>query len=268
MKETKTPGELQEHMLWTYYGLRVGLAVIGITLPIAVLVAGGVLHSVWWEPSISAYYHTKPKLLWFTTRDIFVGGLLAAAACLYLYKGYSNKENVVLNLAGIFALLVALLPTAAPGQPSDLVSKLHGTSAVSFFLCIAYVSLVRSRDTLSLVATEKRRKYERLYMATGLAMIASPAAAVALSFLLEPHSQVSRIVFLVETFAIWSFSAYWIVKTREMRESSAERRTLSAELRRDTISVSAQDTPDGVRVPAAKPRAVERIVPTSPTEIT
>ena len=61
MKEPKTSGELQEHMLWTYDGLRVGLAVIGIALPILVLVAGAVLHGVWLEPSISAYYHTETK---------------------------------------------------------------------------------------------------------------------------------------------------------------------------------------------------------------
>lgn len=30
MQELKSSGELQEHMLWTYYGLRVGLAAIGI----------------------------------------------------------------------------------------------------------------------------------------------------------------------------------------------------------------------------------------------
>src|SRR5687767_12830615 len=127
MKELKSSGELQEHMLWTYYGLRVGLAAIAIALPILVFGVGGVLHDVWLEPSISAYYHTKPKRLWLTTHDIFVGGLLAAGVGLYLYKGFSNKENIALNLAGVFAVLVAFLPTAATGQPGGLVSKLHGT---------------------------------------------------------------------------------------------------------------------------------------------
>ena len=47
MQELKSSGELQEHMLWTYYGLRVGLAAIGIALPILVLLAGGALHDVW-----------------------------------------------------------------------------------------------------------------------------------------------------------------------------------------------------------------------------
>ena len=265
MKELKSSGELQEHMLWTYYGLRVGLAAIGIALPLLVLVAGGALHDVWFEPSLSAYYHTVPKMLWFTTRDIFVGGLLAAGACLYLYKGFSDKENIALNLAGVFALFVALLPTAAAGQAGGLVSKLHGTSAVLFFLSIAYVSLFRARDTLSLLKQPaKERRYKRVYTLTGVAMIASPLAAVVLSFALEPTSQVSTVTFWVETFGVWSFAAYWIIKTREMRESSAERRALDAELKRDVVSAEAEIAVEGGRARTLRSREVEGIVPAAP----
>ena len=60
--ERKSTGELQEHMLWTYYGLRVGLSVIAIALPLVVLFAGGILHHVWLEPWMSQYYHTKGRL--------------------------------------------------------------------------------------------------------------------------------------------------------------------------------------------------------------
>ena len=264
MKEPTTARELQEHMLWTYYGLRVGLAAIGIALPILVLVVGGVLHDVWLEPSISAYYHTKPKLLWFTTRDIFVGGLLAVAACLYLYKGFSNKENIALNLAGVFAALVALLPTAAADQPRGLISTLHMASAVSFFLCIAYVSLARSGDTLPLVVSEhRRRRYERLYKSTGWAMIASPAAAVVLSLAFKSSRRVDTLTFWVEALAVWSFAAYWIIKTGEMRESTAERRALDAELKRDVVAPVPEMAVDGSRAQRRKARRVEGIVPAS-----
>ena len=257
MKELKSSSELQEHMLWTYYGLRVGLATIGIALP-SVVWLGGVLRGVWFESSISAYYYTEPKPPWFTTRDMFVGGLLAISACLYLYKGFSNKENIALNLAGIFAVFVALLPTAAPDPVGGgLVSKLHGTSAVLFFACIAYVSLFRSRDTLQLLPQAQRVRYVRQYTATGVAMILSPAAAVLLSF--GSGSQVRTTTFWVETLAVWSFAAYWIIKTREMRESSAERRALDAELKRDIAPAETEIPSDRGRVKAS--RGVERIVP-------
>ena len=247
--DRKTANELQNHMLGTYFGLRVGLAVIGIALPLVVLFAGGVLHHVWLEPSISRYYHTE-GLSYLTTRDFFVGGLFAVGACLYLYKGFSTKENVALNLAGVFALLVALLPTAAPPSDGGLVSTLHKTSAVLFFLCIAYVSLFRSRDTLPLLPQAKRGRYARAYFWAGLAMIASPLAAVVLSFAFEPTSPVRAIIFWLEAFAVWTFGAYWIIKTREMRESKAEKRALDAELKREVV-----------RAPSPQADAQEAIVP-------
>ena len=103
-------------------------------------------------------------------------------ACLYVYKGFSDKENVALNMAGVFAALVALLPTAAEGSDRGPVSMLHATSAVLFFLCIAYVSLFRSHDTLRSCRKRAGSEYERLYVWTGRTMVASPLAAVVLTF--------------------------------------------------------------------------------------
>ena len=232
--DRKSAQELQNHMMGTYFGLRVGLAVIGIALPLVVLFAGGVLHHVWFEPSISRYYHTQ-GLSFLTTRDFFVGGLFAAGACLYLYKGFSTKENVALNMAGVFALFVALLPTAAPFTDRTLVSTLHGTTAVLFFLCIAYVSLFRAHDTIHLLSPAKQGRYAWMYFLAGLAMIVSPLAAVGLSFALEPTSRFRTLTFWAEAFGVWAFAAYWIIKTREMRETKAEKRALNAELKREVV---------------------------------
>ena len=228
--DLKNPQELQNHIMGTYFGLRVGLVAIGIALPLVVLFAGGVLHHVWLESSISQYYHTQ-GLSYLTTRDFFVGSLFAVGACLYLYKGFSTKENVALNLAGVFALLVALLPTAAPLTDRTIISTLHGTSAVLFFLCIAYVSLFRSRDTIHLLPLAKQGRYEWAYFLAGLAMIASPLAAVVLSFALDRTS----LTFWAEACGVWTFAAYWIIKTREMRETKAEKRALDAKLKRDAV---------------------------------
>ena len=270
--DNKSASELREHMLWTYYGLRVGLAAIGIALPVVVLLAGGVLHHVWFEPSISRYYYTESRLAAFTTRDLFVGGLIAVGACLYLYKGYSTKENVALNLAGIFAVLVAVLPTAATASDGGVVSMLHGTSAVLFFLCIAYVSLFRSRDTLDLLPPAKQAQYTRRYLWTGLAMIASPLAAVGLSFALEPISRFRTMIFWVEALAVWTFAVYWIIKTGEMRLSEAEKRTLNVELKRQVVPATVAGGADSsvrglpgviLRRLSSKSGEAERVVPAS-----
>jgi hypothetical protein len=249
-------------MLGTYASLRAGLAVIAISLPIVVVLSGKVLHHVWIEPSLSSYYHVPSAAPFLTTRDLFVGGLFAAAACLYLYKGFSDKENVALNLAGVFAVFVAVLPTAAPKSPTGIVATLHRTSAVLFFLCIAYVSLFRSRDTFPLLDYAKQSWYARRYVATGLAMIVSPLAAVVLSSLLNPRSPFAVTIFCVETLGVWAFAAYWMYKTREMRETRGEQRALDAELERE----ASPKTPAAVPPKAASRslgKILAKVVPSS-----
>lgn len=243
--ERKSSEELQEHMVWTYYGLRVGLSAIGIALPVALVVAGRLLHGISWQDSISAYYHTPYQALSrfgaFATRDIFVGGLLAIGACLYLYKGFSDKENRALNLAGVCAVFVAMLPPTVPGGTATVVNRVHATFAVSFFLCIAYVSLFRSSDTLHLLQPEAQRTYQRRYRLAGLALLASPVGALGLS-LLDSASPFRTLIFWLEALAVWAFAAYWIIKTGEMRLSHAEKRSLDGELERQIVSTGTAST--------------------------
>ena len=269
--DRKSADELQEHMLGTYDSLRTGLWVIGGVLPLIVLIAGGALHHVWLEPSISDYYHTEPGTRFFTTRDFFVGGLLAVGACLYLYKGFSTRENVALNLAGGFAAVVALFPTAGP-EGGDPVSWVHATAAVFFFLCIAYVSVFRSRDTLRLLPLERRPHYAQRYVWTGMAMFLLPLAAVVLSYVIEPRSPFRAVSFFVETAGVWAFAWYWRIKTREMCESRAEKHALDAELEREVVPATppAAARVGGVsgailRTLAPRSGEVERIVPADPS---
>ena len=270
--DQKSADELQEHMLGTYHGLRIGLVVIGFALPIVLFLAGIALHGAGLEPSISRYYYTVDRVRFLTTRDLFVGGLLAAASCLYLYKGYSTRENVALNLAGVFALGVALLPTAEHKGNGGLIPTLHNTSAVLFFLCIAYVSVFRSRDTLRLLPAERRARYAQLYLWTGLAMVLSPLAALGVSYLLEPTSRPRTLVFWIESFGVWAFAAYWYFKTREMGESSAEEGALDAKLERRVVPTTSPDQPgatsgaSGAILRTLTPESgnVERIVPAPP----
>jgi len=256
--DRKGPSELQEHMLGTYFGLRWGLVGIGFALPVVLpLLASGPL-----EGSISAYYHAPPRFQVFTPRDLFVGGLLAAGACLYLYKGFCDRENWALNLAAVFAVCVALLPSAATPSDSGRVSFLHGTSAVLFFLCLAYVSLFRSRDTLRLLPQESQRRYARWYVRSGAAMIVLPLSAVLLSWTLGPESGFP-VIFVVEMFGVWAFGLYWAIKTSEMRRTEAERRALDAELQRELVPVT---PPQEVGVSILRKLSrespkVERVVP-------
>ena len=84
----------------TYRYIRVGLVgtMAVIAAAVAVEIAGG--HIL---PSISAYYYTG-------ARSPFVGGLFAASLALMAIAG-SGFERMVLNVAAIFAPIIALVPT-------------------------------------------------------------------------------------------------------------------------------------------------------------
>jgi hypothetical protein len=55
--------------------------------------------------SVSAYYYTPAQA-------IFVGALIGLAACMIALKGTSGVEEVFLNLGGMFAAVVAIVPTS------------------------------------------------------------------------------------------------------------------------------------------------------------
>ena len=65
------------------------------------------------ERSISAYYGGP-------VRDIFVGVLIAIAACLVAYQGEGLLEDYALNGAGFYAVFVALVPAGFAGLMTGL----------------------------------------------------------------------------------------------------------------------------------------------------
>lgn len=236
------PGSLQNHILGTYFNLRIGIAVLGFALPVMLAIVGRLL-GIPLQRSISAYYHavaTAPvcpasATAWpaGTLRNEFVGILIAVAAFLYLYKGFSKSENIALNLAGLFAAGVALIPTGWPPCEQTHGVTVHGASAVLFFLSIAYVCLFRAADTLSLIDDPDRRgTYQVWYRWIGALMVISPLAATMVNdFFTRPGSQSSR-VFFIEAFGVWTFAGYWLVKSLELRQTSAERRAITGTVAR------------------------------------
>lgn len=101
----------------TYLYLRVGL--IGATVLLAVsigyeIIAVTVGEGFCLQPSISAYYYTP-------VRAILVGGLIAVGVSLIVIKGRGGDplwlhEDMWLNLAGMMAPVVALVPTVNTGS--------------------------------------------------------------------------------------------------------------------------------------------------------
>jgi hypothetical protein len=228
--------KIRDHILNTYTYLRLGMAGISIFFPL-VLWWVGLSFGVNFQDSISSYYHTP-------MRDVFVGSMIAIGSFLWFYQGFTKKENFALNCAGILAIVVALSPTAfvqkagqvkcetfttlpMHGISETTASYIHGISAMLFFVAIAYVCIFTSYETLKAVNNPLRRQsYQNLYYFLGAGMIVFPVcSALLLHFLNETNS----IIYFVELAAVWVFSAYWIVKTKEINESQIIRKSLDME---------------------------------------
>ena len=240
--------DLQKNITAAYLSLRVGIAVMAITLPFVLWIGGHILGHQALQGSMSAYYHCGGGAM----RDIFVGFLFAIGAFLYLYKGYTELENYALNFAGVFVIGVALVPMEWDCGSACHRLTFHGMFAVLFFLSIAYVCIFRASDTLSLIPDEKAKtRYRRIYKIFGLAMIVLPAIAVVLSSVLEHDSKQPKGTFFVEAAGVLVFGLYWIVKSFEIARTDAEQFAIKGKLKARPYRV----------VDAFKEIPVERIEP-------
>lgn len=103
----------------TYFSLRLALTLIVVMLLAALAIQGAqewcAMHS------ISAFYYSP-------LQPMFVGVLVAIGICLIVYQGTTYQENLLLDIAGFMAFLVAFVPTADPvyKDTTDSVCKSKG----------------------------------------------------------------------------------------------------------------------------------------------
>ena len=64
-------------------------------------------NSTCWQGSISAYFYTP-------VQAVFVAALIVIGVSLIAIKGSTDWEDVLLNLAGVLAAIVAFVPTSPP----------------------------------------------------------------------------------------------------------------------------------------------------------
>ncbi len=193
----------------SYFRLRRGLAILALAFPPVLWLASGARAM---PGSISAYYHISGG----AARDVFVGVLWTIGAFLFFYKGYSTAENRALNLAGGLAVVIAVSPLDwPPGAALTLRGGLHDASAIVFFLCIAYVCVRCSSDTVTLLDAARRQAFTRTYRLLGFLMIALPLGVAALRLLLG-RAAPDVMVTGIEIAAIYVFAVFWLVKSREI----------------------------------------------------
>jgi len=233
------------------------MVVFAFLLPIVVWAWGFVLYGIPLQPAISDYYwatsENPPLFDWSIfdqeapSRVWFVGGLFAIAACLYLYKGFSVKENIALNLVAVLAVGVAIFPTCKPGAHCGDFS-LHGFCAIAALVCLSYVVWFRATDTLKHYpanATPKVERFKLIYKVLGALLFFVPAIAFLLTLIIGTESSY---LFVLEAVALWLFATYWDVKTLELSKSKLTRRVLTQEITGEDIT-------------KATPAAVARVLP-------
>lgn len=92
----------------TYRYLRIGIILAVIFLGSSILIEHGNAPEGCWQTSISAYYYTP-------VRAVFVGTLIAVGLALLVIKGRGLGEDMCLNIAGMLAPVVAIVPTTDVG---------------------------------------------------------------------------------------------------------------------------------------------------------
>lgn len=119
--------------LKTYRYLRIGMIGAVILLGVSILLessrARNAVTGAEWclQDSISAYYYTP-------VRAIFVASMFIVGFALIAYKGHNVWEDFLLNIAGTFAPIVAIVPTTTVGdcwsiEPSPLPVTEEGSLA-------------------------------------------------------------------------------------------------------------------------------------------
>ncbi|MEU2347834.1 hypothetical protein [Modestobacter sp. NPDC049651] len=105
---------------WRY--LRLAMIVLVAALLAAVLHEHARAPGGCWQPSISAYWYTPAQ-------GALVGALVAIGVCLVCLKSSTEGEDLLLNLAGICAPVVALVPTPDAGGCSSVPAATAGRDA-------------------------------------------------------------------------------------------------------------------------------------------
>jgi len=236
--------ELAKHFSNTYFKLRAGLAVFAFATPFVLWLVGRIAYSLDLQPSMSAYFWaaSSDQCATFPMRTIFVGFLFAISVCLFAYRGLTNRENTLLNLAGLCALGVALFPeqivvSQAATDPrvallfetcpavelwaKDPPPPIHYPSAVALFVLLAIVAWSCAKESLKFLPPGRdAARFRRIYRSIAIAMLVFPIPALALAYLFGLWD---RRIFFIEAAGMFTFGTYWAFKSYELSLSSLER---------------------------------------------
>lgn len=122
--------------LAVYRDLRLGMVVILLMLAGAIVAER--TTATCWQSELSAYFYTS-------AHSIFIAALLALGTLFMVYKGSSDTEDELLTLAGVCALIAAMVPMGRPVKLCgrfDLPSEYKVEPVILFNVWAVVVALV------------------------------------------------------------------------------------------------------------------------------
>ncbi len=194
----------------SYLGLRKAIGMIGLLLPFVLAIGEELIYGAGIQSSISSYYYTG-------MRDVFVGSMCAIGVFLLSYKGYERQDDIAGNIACVFAVGLALIPTSPDLNPTEhqrLYGDIHLVFATGFFLVLAYFSLWLFRKTdNSKPPTQQKLQRNLVYMVCGY-MIVGALMFIVLVKQLPVDAPLMHYdpVFWLESIAVVSFGVSWLTK--------------------------------------------------------
>lgn len=152
--------------LRTHRSLR--LALVGIVVAIAASVLIQLAHDGWVPlPSISDYFYSP-------ARGVFVSGLTAASVALLALSG-RDAESILLDIAAVFAPLIAIIPAGYRGRPfvpDEVLPTVRNGVGVYLVMVAALVVLA------VILAVRGEVAWRRVVIVGSIAALASAALGV------------------------------------------------------------------------------------------
>ena len=199
MRLSFKPKEIDDHVL----KLTVGV----IALSLASVAAALSSHQI---GSISDSYYAGD---W--ARNVFIGCLFAISSFLFAYNGDSPAEMILSKIAAVAGLAVALFPCRC-GEPSNIVTYVHFTSAAIMFAVLACLCVVFYRRAR---AKGHREAMWRSYIYAACAItIVLVIAVLGIDNFTGGHlgAKVPRLTFYGERTGLIAFGISWLVASRAL----------------------------------------------------
>lgn len=196
-----------------YQNMRKIIGFFGFMLPLTLIIINMIAEKQFVVlNSISAYYYSN-------VRDILVGVLFIITFFLFNYKGYDKLDNIITNICGLSALLIAIFPMSNGSisnsifQNQRLNEIIHFSSATLLFICFSFMSIFLFTKSDKKILDKRKKNKNYIFIACGILIILSIIIIGVVQVINnETFNNKYHFVLWFETLALCSFGISWLTK--------------------------------------------------------